>query len=96
MYYDKEKGFYMQVSGEDVNEAKKVALQRVETYRRVYDDPASTKDDLRNAANEAIRAWAKTCDLQTDLIEALKDMGNMIADEVLQAERKPKGNMGVN
>ena len=60
--------------------SKEEAYGLIKTYSDVYKDPNSTKDDLKDAANAAIRAMANVMDVYNDLNQQLADTGKLLIE----------------
>lgn len=65
-----------------IQPARDAAAAAVVHYRQTIENPNSTRDEIKEACNNALRAWADLVDLQTEhtneLITALQIMGDML------------------
>ena len=59
------------MTGEDRQQAEKKMMNAIRHYNQVYFDKAATKEDLKNAGNDALHAAGELLDLQKDTINAL-------------------------
>ena len=73
---------------EIIRKSKHNAFQLVEQYANVYRDPNSTKEDLKNSANEAIRAMAQVMDQYADLQNRLLDMNKLLFNPFMLKNNK--------
>ena len=61
----------------------------VQHYRDTAKDPESTKEDLIQTCNDALRAMSELIDLQGDSINALITASQVLADTIEGKEQRP-------
>ena len=59
------------MTGADREKAEDKMMNAIRHYNQVYFDKAATKEDLKNAGNDALHAAGELLDLQKDTINAL-------------------------
>lgn len=59
------------MTGADREQAEKKMMSAIRHCSQVYLDEKATKEDLKDAANDALRAAGELLDLQKDTINAL-------------------------
>lgn len=61
----------IRMTGADREQAEKKMMSAIRHCSQVYLDEKATKEDLKDAANDALRAAGELLDLQKDTINAL-------------------------
>ncbi len=82
---------YCGISLEEIQAAEFDTIQKVRQFREVYNDPAKTKDDLKDSAKAAIRSLNSLVKVQREQMEAILSVSLALADMVQEDEpKRPK------
>jgi len=65
-------------------------IEAVKVYRAIMKDESSSRDEIKEACNKALKKAAELIDLQTETINALIFAGQMLADAVSGKTQPPQ------
>lgn len=84
--------FVNQVKSKDLTTARADAYAKIKAYSETYYDTSKSKEDLKDAANEALRGLSKVIDLQYEQTEQLVLMGQYLSEMILGGKPKEPRN----
>lgn len=84
--------FSNQVESKEIDAARADAYAQIKAYSETYHDTSKTKEDLKDAANEALRGLSKVIDLQYEQTEQLVLMGQYLSEMILGGKPKEPRN----
>ena len=73
-----------------IQPAREAAAAAVDHYRQTIEDPDSTRGEIKEACNNALRALAILTDLQTEYTNELITAGQIMSDHIAGKKPGPK------
>ena len=73
-----------------VQEKKQEMYKAVDHYREIIDNEESTREEIKEACNDAIRTMAEVISLQIEERNALVMAGQILGDAITNKPHRPK------
>ena len=78
------------LNNEECPRLRKEMVEAVKVYRDTMLNPDSTRDEIKDACNEAILKMVAVIDLQTELVNNLIVAGRLLGEKATGKQPKPK------